>query len=125
MRILVVDDEQVMRDLIFQVLRMKGHEIVLATNGKEAVAQAAADSFDAIFLDAVMPELDGVEAFKQIQARDPHATVVIMTGFAVEDKIREAMALGAFDFLYKPFNIVELMTILEKMKKRESLKPLT
>ncbi len=125
MRILVADDEQVIRDLIFQVLRMKGHEIILATNGKEAVAQAASDSFDAIFLDAVMPELDGFEAFKQIRSRDPHAVVVIMTGFAVEEGIREAMVLGAFDFLYKPFNIVELMMILEKMKKRESLKPLT
>ncbi len=125
MKILVGDDEQVMRDLISQVLRIKGHVVELAVNGKEVVEKAQAGSYEAIFLDVVMPELDGVEALKQILASDPQATVVMMTGFAVEEKIREAMRLGAFDFLYKPFDIVELVKVLDKMKKRTSLKPLT
>ncbi len=64
-----------------------------------------------------------MEAFKEIKKAKPDVLVVMMTGFAVEEKLREAMALGAFDYLYKPFNIVELMAILEKLKKRAGLKP--
>lgn len=123
MKILVVDDEQVIRDLLTQLLHMKGHEVALGVSGQEAVSKAQAEAFDLIFMDIMMPDMDGVEALKQIRRQSSSAIVVMMTGFAVEEKIREAMAEGAFEFLYKPFNIMEVTVILDKLLKRKGLKP--
>jgi CheY-like chemotaxis protein len=122
MKVLVADDEAVMRDLFTQVLQVKGHKVVHAEDGKAAVAKAGTEHFDVIFMDIMMPELDGVEALKEIKKNRPNATVVMMTGFAVEEKLREAMALGAFDFLYKPFNVVEIVGMLDKLRTRDHLK---
>jgi DNA-binding NtrC family response regulator len=122
MKILIVDDEQVIRDLFTQVLETKGHEVAQAAHGREAVVLVEASAYDLIFIDIIMPDIDGVEVFKLIKKARPNATVVMITGFAVEEKLREAMALGAFDYLYKPFNIVELMAILGKLKKRGVLR---
>jgi two-component system, chemotaxis family, chemotaxis protein CheY len=122
MKVLVADDEAVMRDLFTQVLKVKGHDVVHAEDGKAAAEKDKKEHFDVIFMDIIMPRLDGVEALKEIKKNRPDATVVMMTGFSVEEKLREAMAIGAFDFLYKPFNIVEIIGILDKLRKREHLK---
>ena len=122
MKILVVDDEQVIRDLLTQLLQVKGHEVVLGASGLEGVVKAQTNVFDLIFMDIMMPDMDGVEALKRIRQHSANVIVVMMTGFAVEEKIREAMAVGAFDFLYKPFNIVEVMVLLDKLAKRAGLK---
>lgn len=123
-KILVVDDEQVMRDLFTRVLKLKGYSVTTVDSGKEAVEKVKTEEFDIAFIDVVMPEMDGVETFRAIKKVNPKVHVVMMTGFAVEDKIKEAMQNGAIDYLYKPFDIVEIMTVIGKVEKKAKLKPL-
>lgn len=125
MKILVVDDEQVMRDLFKRVLSLKGYSVTAVDSGKESVEKVKANGFDIAFVDVVMPVMDGVETFRALKEANPKLHVVMMTGFAVEDKIREAMKNGAMDYLYKPFDIVEIMAVIGKVEKKAKLKPLS
>lgn len=122
MKILVVDDEQVMRDLFTRVLKLKGYIVTTVESGKEAVERVKEEEFDTTFIDVVMPEMDGVETFKAIKEVNPKVHGVMMTAFAVEDKIKEAMQEGAIDYLYKPFDIAEIMTVIGKVEKKAKLK---
>lgn len=124
MKILVVDDEQVMRDLFTRVLKLKGYLVTTVDSGKEAVEKVKEEEFNIAFVDVIMPEMDGVETFKAIKEVNPKVHIVMMTGFAVEDKIKEAMRQGAIDYLYKPFDIVEIMTVIGKVERKAKLKPL-
>lgn len=125
-RILVVDDESVIRDLFTRVLALKGYTAVCAKSGPEALdtLKAAGQDFLMAFLDIIMPGLDGVETLQEIRALRPDLPVVMMTGYAVEGKIKEAMAAGAFDYMFKPFDIAEIVTHIQKVTKRKALKPL-
>lgn len=124
MKILVVDDERVMRDLFKRVLTLKGYPVTAVESGKEAVEKVKEAEFDIAFVDIVMPEMDGVETFRAIKKVNANIHVVMMTGFAVENKMREAMQNGAIDYLYKPFDIAEIMTVIGKVEKKAKLKPL-
>lgn len=123
MKILVVDDEQVMRDLFKRVLVLKGFPVTTAESGKEAIERVKVEVFDIAFIDIVMPEMDGVETLRALKRVNQNIHVVMMTGFAVEDKVKEAMQNGAIDYLYKPFDIVEIMTVIGKVEKKARLKP--
>ena len=125
LKILVVDDEQVMRDLFTRVLKLKGYTVTTVESGKEALKKIKEEEFDIAFVDIVMPEMDGVETFRAMKKANPKVHVVMMTGFAVEDKIKAAMQNGAIDYLYKPFDIVEIMTVIGKVEKKAKLKPLS
>lgn len=122
--ILVVDDEKVIRDLFKRVLGLKGYSVTVAESGKKAVEKLKKEEFNIAFIDIVMPEMDGVETFKAIKEINPEITGVMMTAFAVHDKIEKAAQHGAIDYLYKPFDIVEIMTIIGKVEKKANLKPL-
>ena len=122
-KVFVVDDEQVIRDLFTRILTAKGHEVISVDNGKDALQKVVEQSFDIVFTDIVMPGTDGIATFKAFRKLKPDLPVVIMTGFAVEDKIEEAMSLGAIDYLYKPFDISDIFSILNKFEKKKRLKP--
>jgi DNA-binding NtrC family response regulator len=75
------------------------------------------------FIDIMMPQMDGIATFKAIKEVRPDLPVVMMTGFAVDEKIQEAIKLGAIDYLYKPFDIIEVITMFKKLEKKSQLKP--
>jgi len=122
-KVFVIDDEQVIRDLFTRVLMVKGHEVISVDNGKDALKRVMEQSFDIVFTDIVMPGIDGIATFKALRKLKPDLPIVIMTGYAVEDKIEEAMSLGAMDYLYKPFDIGEIIAILKRLEKKNRLKP--
>jgi len=122
-KVLVVDDEQVIRNLFARILTAKGHQVISVDNGKDALQKVMEQSFDIVFTDIVMPGIDGTATFKALRKLKPDLPIVIMTGFAVEDKIEEAMSLGAVDYLYKPFDISEITLILKRLEKKKRLKP--
>jgi len=122
-KVLVVDDEQVIRNLFARILTVKGHGVICVDNGKDALQKVMEQSFDIVFTDIVMPGTDGIATFKALRKLKPNLPIVIMTGFAVEDKIEEAMRLGAVDYLYKPFDISEIILILKRLEKKRKLKP--
>lgn len=111
LNILVVDDEEKVCALFSEIL--KEHEVTKARSGEEAIERVKKKSFDIVFLDVVMPGMNGLEVFKTIKEINPHSSIIMMSGFAVEDKMREAMRLGAVNSLTKPFDIDEILTIAQ------------
>ncbi len=114
-RILVVDDEPAILELIEDYLRIQGFDVVTARCGMEALALLEGDHPDAILLDMKMPEMDGIETLKRIVARTPHVGVLMVSGNDDVILAKEALALGAFDYILKPIDFGYLDRALEKM----------
>ena len=114
-RLLVVDDATIMRMRIAGIAREAGWEVVAeATNGREGRDRYAEHRPDLVTLDIVMPELDGVETLREIRAADPNARVVMVSAVDQRAKLRECFALGALDFVVKPFDKERLMSLFGK-----------
>jgi two-component system response regulator PilR (NtrC family) len=119
-RILVVDDERSMRELLAIVLRREGYEVVLAENGRSAIAALERDSFDLLISDIKMPDMSGVDVLKAAKHRDPDVLGIMITAFASTETAVEAMRLGACDYLSKPFDVDLLkMKVREKVENRQ------
>ena len=115
-RLLVVDDERSMRELLSIVLRREGYDVTLAENGSAAVARLEHGRFDLLISDIKMPDMSGVEVFRAAKRIDPDILGIMITAFASADTAIEAMRLGAHDYLSKPFDVDEL-----KIKVRNAL----
>ena len=114
-RLLVVDDATIMRMRIAGIAREAGWEVVAeATNGREGRDRYAEHRPDLVTLDIVMPELDGVETLREIRAADPNARVVMVSAVDQRAKLRECFALGALDFVVKPFDKERLISLFTK-----------
>lgn len=107
--ILVVDDEPGMRALFSFMLGAKGFEVRTASNGEEALKNVKSSPYDLVFLDVRMPYMNGVEVLRALKELRPSIAVVMMTGYAVEQLLNEAISAGAKGYLRKPFTIEELM----------------
>jgi len=103
-KILVIDDEMVIREGCTRVLQKEGHEVETADNGELGLEKMSKAPADVVLLDLMMPGIDGFEVLENIRARWPETFVIIITGFATVEKAVQAMKNGAFDFLAKPFN---------------------
>jgi two-component system chemotaxis response regulator CheY len=114
-RLLVVDDATIMRMRIAGIAREAGWEVVAeATNGREGLDRYAEHRPDLVTLDIVMPELDGVETLRELRAADPNARVVMVSAVDQRAKLRECFALGALDFVVKPFDKERLLSMFGK-----------
>jgi two-component system chemotaxis response regulator CheY len=114
-RLLIIDDAKIMRMRIAGIAREAGWEIVAeATNGREGLARYGECRPDLVTLDIVMPELDGVETLRELRTMDPAARVVMVSAVDQRAKLRECFALGAIDFVVKPFDKQRLLSLFEK-----------
>jgi len=102
--ILVVDDEELIRWSLQQVLASDGYRAVVAADGGEALARLAEAEPDLCLLDLKLPDCDGLQLLPQLHARVPHLLVVVMTAYGSSEIEGEARRLGAVDFLRKPFD---------------------
>ncbi|MEJ2365270.1 MAG: response regulator [Deltaproteobacteria bacterium] len=109
-KILVVDDERVIRDILHDVLVNEGYEVILASNGEEAVKLAKRENPQAILLDIKMPGVNGIEACKRLKADEKTSSIPVVMISAHGEHKREAIDAGAEDFLTKPFSMVEIFT---------------
>jgi len=114
--ILIVDDDMGMCETLSDIMEGKGYHTVIALDGYEAVEKAKESAFDVILMDIKMPGMNGVETFRQIKKIHPETAVVMMTAYAVEDLIREALREGAYGVLYKPFDIERMIGLIEGVK---------
>ena len=114
-RILVVDDERAIVALLEDYLRIQGFDVVTANSGTEALARLEEGRPDVILLDMRMPEMDGIETLKRIVARVPGVGVLMISGNDDLLLAKEAIALGAFDYILKPIDFGYLDRALEKM----------
>lgn len=105
-RILIVDDDREIRETLGELIRLMGHDHSSAENGKEALGMVAQADFDMILTDIQMPVMSGLELFQEVKSRN--IPVVLMTGFSTLVDIGKATAMGAADFLSKPFGAEEL-----------------
>lgn len=116
-RVLVVDNNISMCKIMSFILRDKGYAVTTAQCGREAIAKVKETPFDIIFMDIKMPDMDGVETYNRIKKIRPEAVVVMMTAYAVEDLVQEALKKGANGVIYKPLDIEKVITLIEKAKK--------
>jgi two-component system, NtrC family, response regulator HydG len=113
-QILVIDDDKAMRDACFQILARQGFRVELAASAKQGLSLLERQSFDAILLDLVMPDLDGLAALKKIRALDPDVEVIIITGYGTIQSAVESIKAGAFHFLSKPFVPDDLRNLVSR-----------
>jgi CheY-like chemotaxis protein len=103
-KVLVVDDDPVVRKSFDRVLAGKGYAVIAAENGEEALRKLAAEKYDAVYTDIRMPGMSGLEVAEQIKASQPWTPVVIITGYGSEDAEARAKAAGVASFLHKPLS---------------------
>ena len=113
--ILVVDDASFMRQRCMQLLNENGYETVPAANGREAVEKYQELQPDAVLLDITMPDMDGVEALKEIIKLDKDAKIAMVTAIGQQGMVLECMKAGAKDFVVKPFDPPRLLAAVQKM----------
>jgi len=114
--VLIVDDNASLCKTMSFVLRGKGCSVTTANDGPEAIAVVEEMPFDMIFMDIKMPLMDGVETYKRIKKIRPEAVVVMMTAYAVEDLVQEAVQEGACGIIYKPLDIEKVVALIEGTK---------
>jgi CheY-like chemotaxis protein len=118
--ILLVDDEDVLLEIGRQMLEHLSHTVIEAQSGKEAISEFTQhkDRIDLIILDILMPGMNGRETYKRLKAIDPKVRVLIASGFAIDDTVRNLLEDGANGFLPKPFTLQELSTKVQRAIKQ-------
>ena len=117
-RILVVDDAAFMRMLLKDILGNGGFEIAgEATSGAEAVRKYKELQPDLVTMDILMPDMDGIQAVKEIKALDPNARIIMCSAMGQKEMVVEAIKAGAKDFITKPFQAERILETLEKTMK--------
>lgn len=120
-RILVVDDEESIREFLDIMLRKEGYEVTLAEDGARALDILKKKSFDMIISDLQMPNVTGLELLKQVRDSYPDMTFMIITAFGTTESAVEAMKLGAYDYITKPFKIDEVRINIANALKSKNL----
>ena len=114
MRILVVEDDPSVAQVLAEVLRVEGHDVLVALDGVEALNVVETTTVDGVFLDLVMPGLDGLSVLSRIRNRFPDLPVVILSAHAETEATLRARELGAVDILAKPSALRDLTEVLRR-----------
>jgi DNA-binding response OmpR family regulator len=118
MRILIVEDEEHLADLVAEVLGREGYAAETAPDGRTALARALSEDFDLLVVDWMLPDLDGVRVVKRLRAADVRVPVLMLTARAqIEDRV-EGLDAGADDYLPKPFAFPELLARVRALSRR-------
>ncbi|MBT5055389.1 MAG: response regulator [Gemmatimonadetes bacterium] len=117
--ILVVDDDDSLRELCSRVLMAQGHEVHTASLAEEALALAAQNNYRVVLLDLKMPGMDGIECLRRLKAQGCRADIVMITGYGNVPTAVEAMKVGARDFIEKPFRPDDLHAMLQDILARQ------
>ncbi|MCI0471791.1 MAG: sigma-54 dependent transcriptional regulator [Candidatus Aminicenantes bacterium] len=115
LKILIVDDDSSIRNMLGIVLKKAGYEVAACENGYVALENLNRESYDLVISDIKMPGLDGIELLKKIKVLDAAIPVIMITAYASTNDAVEAMKLGAENYITKPFNIEELKLIIERI----------
>jgi two-component system NtrC family response regulator len=124
-KILLVDDDQSLRKILAFNLEQEGYSIIEASDGEQALKLCNEHDPDLVITDIKMPGMDGVELLKEIKRRDIEKLVIVITAFGTVDSAIEAMKLGAYDYITKPFNRDEMKLVVKKALELQKLKSRT
>ncbi len=120
--VLVVDDEPYIREVCGRALKRAGYTVALAKDGADAHRELAETDFAAAILDINLPDTDGLQLLQEVKEQNPDAVVVLVTGFASLETAMEAVHLGAYEYVRKPFGTVDLVHIVERGLESQRLK---
>jgi DNA-binding NtrC family response regulator len=120
--ILVVDDEEIMREILDALLAREGYHVRLAASAAEGIELAKSVPFDAVILDVMMPGMDGIAALEELKKLDEELPVLMITAFASVETAISAMKRGAFDYITKPFKNDEVLVVVRNAVERRQLK---
>lgn len=112
-RVLVIDDDKYMRDLLTRAFVRRGCAVIAAENGEEGLAAARAADFDVVICDVVMPGMDGLAVLEVLKRERPRIEVIMVTGSPGAETAARSAQLGAFEYLAKPFHLAELCALLD------------
>jgi two-component system response regulator PilR (NtrC family) len=121
-RILIVDDEQSMRELLSILLRKEGYDVVTAENGATALKAVQREIFDLVITDLKMPQFDGMALLKSVKEVSPDTIVIIITAFGTTEGAERARSLGAYDYIGKPFNNDEIKLVIHNALEKRHLR---
>lgn len=122
--VLVVDDDEVSRTLLANLLQREGHNVTSAANGVQALQLLQAQNFDLMLLDIIMPEMDGFQVLTQVKADPKLAQLLVLMTSAVEDfpSIVRCVKLGAEDYVFKPYHPVLLKARIDSCLEKKRLR---
>ncbi|PYM48443.1 MAG: Fis family transcriptional regulator [Candidatus Rokuibacteriota bacterium] len=121
-RVLVVDDEKSMRDLLSITLEKEGYDVLTAAGGEAAIEALRRDATDAVITDLRMPKVDGLQVLRAAKEISPDVAVIVITAVASTETAVEAMKLGAYDYITKPFKLDEVSLIVRNALERKRLR---
>jgi len=121
-RILIVDDEESFRNVLTVILKKEGYEVEGAANGEEGLKKMSDSAFDHILCDIRMPQMDGLEFLQESKKGGGESPIIMMSAYGTVDTAIEAMKLGAYDYISKPFRPDEIILTLKKTEERERLR---
>jgi DNA-binding NtrC family response regulator len=119
--VLVIDDEEIMRDILGTLLEREGYSVRLAPNGQEGLELARSLPFDAVIVDVMMPGIDGMHVLDELKKFDDQLPVLMITAYASMESAISAMKRGAFDYITKPFKNDEVLVVLKNAIERRQL----
>ncbi|MCG2722190.1 MAG: sigma-54 dependent transcriptional regulator [Thermodesulfovibrionales bacterium] len=120
-KILIVEDEKSMREILKILLEEENYTVSTASEGLEGLASIEKDIFDLVITDMKMPGADGFEVLKKVKEISPETMVIMITAFGTTETAIQAMKLGAYDYIHKPFNIEEIRLIVKKAIEKKRL----
>ena len=123
MRVLIVEDEQALREGLTDLLSAAGHEVVACEYGKEAVTFGTGQVFDLVLLDLMLPDIDGVEVCRRLRRARPSLHILMLTARGSEDDKVAGLEAGADDYLTKPFAVRELLARINALGRRAAALP--
>ncbi|HUK59040.1 MAG TPA: response regulator [Stellaceae bacterium] len=118
LRVFIIDDDRDHAESVADVLSMRGFECELAFSGEAGLARFREADFDIVFMDVKLPGMNGVETFFEFRKLKPDVKVMLMTGFSLEQLVAQAVENGALGVLRKPFQVKELLDVLDQVKPR-------
>ncbi|MEE8111572.1 MAG: response regulator, partial [Acidobacteriota bacterium] len=120
-KLLIVDDEQGMRDLLSIMLRKQGYEVDVAESGEEAISRVTREEYDLLVTDISMPGLDGLTVLRRVREIAPELPTILITAYASTESAIEALKLGAYDYIVKPFDVEEFKIVISHTLERKRL----
>ena len=118
-KVLLVDDETDFLEIMSERMKTRGLDVSTSTSAKDALKLTQDENYDAVVLDLMMPEMDGIEALAALKEKHPELQIILLTGHGSVEKGVEAMKLGAMDFLEKP---IDMNALTEKIKQAKAQK---
>ncbi|MCK5451252.1 MAG: response regulator [Candidatus Omnitrophica bacterium] len=112
-KILVVDDNKDFANIFCDILRANGHKSESCYSGKQALEMLDDNSYDVIFVDILMPDMNGVEVLRVVKQRVPETGVIMMTGYSMDEMAHKAIEEKALDVIHKPFDIEKVLSMIQ------------